>query len=478
MKAARYGVRPLIRMAISSTSGISVGQRSAKDWRSFGISSSVSPRRPKRLASKCTCMKTPKKCMNAGTAAAMMIVWYGTFRNSIIRNAAAPSTGGVICPPVEGQPPPRGEFALVAHADHRGNGERAHRHRIGHRRARQHAEHGRAEHADLGRPARVAAGHAGRDVQEQLAQADARGQHAEQHEVKHVGGHHAHRHAVDALAGEVLVVDELAPARACVLQQARKDRAEQGVDHEAEGDQRQGPAHAAPRGFEQRDEQDGAHHHVERAAGCRRERPCLQRSTGCRARWLRQPAPAASRPAARRRASSARWSARFLEQRISCPGTRGRSAPAQKPGARRGAWSRAAGQSPPCRNGSSDSMISKRADERGRGGRERPEPHLGIELLLKLSRVLLSGRVLRSWQGQGSCRTGGQKQGRAEGPPVSKKWMRQRLLQHAGFLVEALGTRMERNARALHGVFLGDELALGVAGSQRLLCCIAETAPW
>ena len=30
-----------------------------------------------------------------------MIVWYGTFRNSIIRKAAAPSTGGVIWPPVD-----------------------------------------------------------------------------------------------------------------------------------------------------------------------------------------------------------------------------------------------------------------------------------------------------------------------------------------------------------------------------------------
>ncbi len=99
--AARYGVRPLTKMVISSTSGISVGQRCWNDTRSFGISASVRPRRPKRLASKCTCMNTPKKCMNAGTMAAAMIVWYGTARNSIIRNAAAPSTGGVICPPVD-----------------------------------------------------------------------------------------------------------------------------------------------------------------------------------------------------------------------------------------------------------------------------------------------------------------------------------------------------------------------------------------
>ncbi len=59
VNAARYGVRPLTRMPIRKTSGISVGQRALNDSRSFGISSSVKPRRPRRLASKCTCMKTP-----------------------------------------------------------------------------------------------------------------------------------------------------------------------------------------------------------------------------------------------------------------------------------------------------------------------------------------------------------------------------------------------------------------------------------
>ena len=52
------------------------------------------------------------------------------------------------------------------------------------------------------------------DVDEQPAQADARGEHAEQHEVEDVGRHHADRDAVDALAGEVEVVDELR-ARSC-----------------------------------------------------------------------------------------------------------------------------------------------------------------------------------------------------------------------------------------------------------------------
>ncbi len=59
------------------------------------------PRMPFFLASKCTWQKTPKKCMKAGTIAARMTVWYGTFRYSTIRKAAAPMIGGVIWPPVE-----------------------------------------------------------------------------------------------------------------------------------------------------------------------------------------------------------------------------------------------------------------------------------------------------------------------------------------------------------------------------------------
>ncbi len=88
-------------MPISATSGIAVGQPRLTTSSGFGSSSGRKPRRPERLASKCTCMKTPKKCMKAGTIAARMIGWYGIDRNSTIRKAAAPITGGVICPPVE-----------------------------------------------------------------------------------------------------------------------------------------------------------------------------------------------------------------------------------------------------------------------------------------------------------------------------------------------------------------------------------------
>ena len=94
-------MNPLINVPTSSTSGISVGQRLRKLSFTLGNSSAVSPRNPVRLASKCTCQNTPKKCMNAGTIAANTIVEYGKPKNSIIRNAAAPMIGGVICPPVD-----------------------------------------------------------------------------------------------------------------------------------------------------------------------------------------------------------------------------------------------------------------------------------------------------------------------------------------------------------------------------------------
>ena len=94
-------MKPLIKVPTSNTSGISVGQRLRKLSFTLGNSSAVNPRKPVRFASKCTCQNTPKKCMKAGTMAAITIVEYGKPKNSIIRNAAAPMIGGVICPPVD-----------------------------------------------------------------------------------------------------------------------------------------------------------------------------------------------------------------------------------------------------------------------------------------------------------------------------------------------------------------------------------------
>ena len=47
----------------------------ADDPTGSGSSSAVRPRSPERLASKWTCMNTPKKCMKAGTIAARITVW-------------------------------------------------------------------------------------------------------------------------------------------------------------------------------------------------------------------------------------------------------------------------------------------------------------------------------------------------------------------------------------------------------------------
>ena len=260
-----------------------------------------------RLASKCTCMNTPKKCMNAGTIAAMMIVWYGRFRNSTIRNAAAPMIGGVIWPPVDdAASTAAAKCARIAEADHRGDGQRADRHGVGDRRARQHAEQRRAEHADLRRPAGVAAGDRRCDVEEELAQSDARGEHAEQHEVEHVRRDHADRDAVDALARQVEMVDELRPAsRPQCFSRPGKIGPASAYDHEARS---RSPAAASPsRAASPRAASTtriDAHHDVDRHRDCRRGTRGRRRCTGCRAPTPRSRARAASRRAARRRVAA------------------------------------------------------------------------------------------------------------------------------------------------------------------------------
>ena len=155
-----------------------------------------------------------------------------------------------------------GKFAAIAHADHGRDRERPHGHCVGHRRTTEHAEHGRSKHADLGGTTRITTGDARRDVQKQLAQANAGGQHAKQHEMEHVGRHHPHRHAINALAGEVLVVDHLAPGGAGMFEQPREIGPRQGIGGKADRDQRQGPSHGPSGGLEQRQEQNRAHDDV------------------------------------------------------------------------------------------------------------------------------------------------------------------------------------------------------------------------
>ena len=78
------------------------------------------------------------------------------------------------------------------------------------------------EDRHLGRPAGVAAGDAEAMSRNSWPRPIARRQHAEQHEVEDVGRDHADRDAVDALAGQIEVVDERRPRRAGMLEQARE----------------------------------------------------------------------------------------------------------------------------------------------------------------------------------------------------------------------------------------------------------------
>ena len=82
--------------------------------------------------------------------------------------------------------------------------------------------------------------------------------------MEHVGGHHTHRHTIDALAGQVLVVDHLAPARTCMLEKTREIGPRKRIGSKANRNQRQRPAHGAARGLQQGQEQDGAHDDIHR----------------------------------------------------------------------------------------------------------------------------------------------------------------------------------------------------------------------
>ncbi len=138
-----------------------------------------------------------------------------------------------------------GEVRLVADPLHGRDGERTGHYRVGDRGARDHAHQGRRQHADLGRAAGVTTGDAMREVDEQLAQADADGDHAEQHEMEHIGGDDQHRAAVDALALEIEMIHQRRPAGARIHQRIVEVDAEQRIHDEHVGDDRQRDARRA-----------------------------------------------------------------------------------------------------------------------------------------------------------------------------------------------------------------------------------------
>ena len=156
----------------------------------------------------------------------------------------------------------RGEVAGIAHADHRGDRQRPGRDGVGDGRPRDRPQHRRGQHRHLGRPPGIAPGEGRGHVDEQLPQPDPCRHDPEQDEVEHVGRDHAERGAVDALARQVQVVDDVGPARAGMDEDAGHVLAEIGVGHEQDGDDRQRPSHRPAHGLQQDDDQGRAHQDV------------------------------------------------------------------------------------------------------------------------------------------------------------------------------------------------------------------------
>jgi hypothetical protein len=95
--------------------------------------------------------------------------------------------------------------------------------------------------------------------------------------VEDVGRDHAERDAVDALAREIEVVDELGEGGARMDEQARHARPVQGVEAEGRGDDGKRPAHRAARCLEQEQDQASAQHHVRRGRVADPEGEIVQR---------------------------------------------------------------------------------------------------------------------------------------------------------------------------------------------------------
>src|SRR5690554_861447 len=99
--AARCGVNPIETVPIMMIKGNNMYPYRNNWSRIDGNFSFGKPRMPNFFASKWVPMKMPEKYKIAGMTAAAMIVAYDTPKYSIMMNAAAPMTGGMICPPVE-----------------------------------------------------------------------------------------------------------------------------------------------------------------------------------------------------------------------------------------------------------------------------------------------------------------------------------------------------------------------------------------
>ena len=170
-----------------------------------------------------------------------------------------------------------GEMRLVAEPDHRRDGQRSDRHRIGDRRPGNHAEQRRPEDRHLGRPSGEAPRDPGGAIQEKLTQPDTGGEDAEQHEVEDIRRHHAQRDPVNALRRQVKVIDKLRKAGAGMDQDTRHRRSPDRIAHEDQCDDRQRPADGTPGRLQQHEDQNPAEHHVSRGRIADAERQIVKR---------------------------------------------------------------------------------------------------------------------------------------------------------------------------------------------------------
>ena len=155
VNAARYGVRPLTRMPISSTSGISVGQRWRSDCAQVGhllvgeAAQAVALGLEVHLHEHAEEVHERRHDRRDDDRLVRHVqeLDHQERRGAHDRRRDLAAGGRRRFHAAR-------EVARIADADHRRDRERADGHRVGHRRSGQHAEHRRAEHAHLGRARR------------------------------------------------------------------------------------------------------------------------------------------------------------------------------------------------------------------------------------------------------------------------------------------------------------------------------------
>ena len=141
---------------------------------------------------------------------------------------------------------PAGEGGAIAEALHQRNGELAGGHHIGDAGAGDRAHQAGRDDRHLGGAAARMADEAERDVGEELDHAGALHEGAEQDEEEDVGRGDVDRRAVDALRAEGHLVDDLVEIVAAGIERRRQVLAEEAVEQEQAGDDRQRRPHRAP----------------------------------------------------------------------------------------------------------------------------------------------------------------------------------------------------------------------------------------